>query len=61
MVLDLKGFVDKIIFRNAENGYTVFNLVSSPNEIEITCVGTLAFINEGEYIEMQGAYIDHQI
>ena len=61
MALDLKGFVDKIIFRNADNGYTVFNLISSPNEIEITCVGTFTFINEGEYIEMEGAYIDHQI
>lgn len=61
MALDLKGFVDKIIFRNADNGYTVFNLISAPNEIEITCVGTFTFINEGEYIEMEGAYIDHQI
>lgn len=61
MALDLKGFVDKIIFRNADNGYTVLNLVSSPNEIEITCVGTFTFLNEGEYIEMTGAYIDHQI
>lgn len=61
MALDLKGFVDKIIFRNADNGYTVFNLVSTPNEVEITCVGTFTFINEGEYIEMEGAYIDHQI
>ena len=61
MALELKGFVDKIIFRNADNGYTVFNLISSPNEIEITCVGTLTFVNEGEYVQMQGAYIDHQI
>ena len=61
MALDLKGFIDKIIFRNADNGYTVFNLISSPNEIEITCVGTLMFINEGEYIEMEGVYIDHPI
>lgn len=61
MALDLRGFVDKIIFRNADNGYTVFNLISAPNEIEITCVGTFTFINEGEYIEMEGAYIDHQI
>ena len=61
MALDLKGFVDKIIFRNVENGYTVLNLVSTPNEIEITCVGTFTFLNEGEYIEMTGSYIDHQI
>ena len=39
----------------------MFNLISAPNEIEITCVGTFTFINEGEYIEMEGAYIDHQI
>lgn len=61
MTLDLKGFVDKIIFRNTDNGYTVLNLISSPNEVEITCVGSFTFLNEGEYIEMEGVYIEHPI
>ena len=60
MSLDLNGFVDKIIFRNAENGYTVLNLMSN-EENEITCVGSFPFINEGEYLEMTGSYIEHQV
>lgn len=32
------GYVDHIIYRNAENGYTVLVLVV--NEEELTCVGT---------------------
>lgn len=60
MTLDLKGFVEHIIFRNAENGYTVFQLVSNEDN-EITCVGNFTFVNEGEYLEMTGNYIEHQI
>ena len=33
------GYVDHIIYRNAENGYTVLVLVV--NEEELTCVGDL--------------------
>ncbi len=40
------GYVDHIIYRNAENGYTVLVLVV--NEEELTCVGTFSDIAEGE-------------
>ena len=40
------GYVDHIVYRNAENGYTVLNLVGK--EIEITCVGIFSSIAEGE-------------
>ena len=43
------GYVDHIIYRNAENGYTVLVLVV--NEEELTCVGTFSDIAEGENIE----------
>ena len=33
----LAGYVEHIIYRNADNGYTVLNLVNG--EDEITCVG----------------------
>ena len=33
----LAGYVEHIIYRNTDNGYTVLNLVSG--EDEITCVG----------------------
>ncbi|MFP3153667.1 ATP-dependent RecD-like DNA helicase [Lachnospiraceae bacterium ZAX-1] len=51
------GFVEHIIFRNSENGYTVFNLVC--NEEEVTCVGIFGLISEGESIELAGTYISH--
>ncbi len=51
------GYVDHIVYRNAENGYTVLNLVSK--EEEITCVGIFSSIAEGENIEATGDYIEH--
>jgi len=49
--------VEHIIYRNADNGYTVLNLVSG--EEEITCVGIFSAIAEGENIEASGDYTDH--
>ncbi len=53
----LAGYVEHIIYRNADNGYTVLNLVSG--EDEITCVGIFSAIVEGENIEAQGEYTEH--
>ena len=53
----LAGYVEHIIYRNADNGYTVLNLVS--REDEITCVGIFSAIAEGENIEAQGEYTEH--
>lgn len=52
----ITGYVDHIVFRNAENGYTVLNLVGKE---EITCVGIFSAIAEGENIEATGEYIEH--
>jgi len=54
----LEGYIEKIIFRNDENGYTVLSLVS--DDIEIICVGSFPFISEGEYLSAKGSYINHQ-
>ena len=43
----ISGYVDHIIFRNEENGYTVLVLVSDGEEV--TCVGIFTDISEGEY------------
>lgn len=56
-VESLAGYVEHIIYRNADNGYTVLNLVSG--EDEITCVGIFSAIVEGENIEAQGEYTEH--
>ncbi len=53
----LEGYVDHIIYRNQDNGYTVMNVVSDGEEI--TCVGTLHYIGEGELFEASGHYTEH--
>lgn len=53
----VNGYVDHIIFRNSDNGYTVLVLIV--DEEELTCVGTFSDIAEGENIEATGEYTDH--
>lgn len=55
----IKGFIEHIIFRNTENGYTVLNLISG--EDEITCVGFFQTADQGEVIEAEGNYITHAV
>ena len=55
----IKGYVDHIIYRNAENGYTVLVLIV--DEEEITCVGIFSEIADGENIEAVGEYTEHQV
>lgn len=53
----IEGYVEHIIFRNQENGYTVASLVAEGEEI--TCVGTFRFLNEGETIRAKGGFTSH--
>ena len=53
----ITGFVEHIVFRNEENGYTVLNL--AVEEDEVTCVGVFQFISEGESVELKGEYTAH--
>jgi len=55
----IKGFVDHIIFQNADNGYTVLELVGE--EGEIILVGMMKGLTQGETIEAQGDYIEHPV
>ena len=55
----VEGYVEKIVFRNSDNGYTVFHL--SSNGEEITCVGTFQLIAEGECLEIQGEFTTHSL
>ncbi|WP_092479094.1 SF1B family DNA helicase RecD2 [[Clostridium] polysaccharolyticum] len=54
-----QGYVEKIVFRNKENGYTVLGLAADNDEI--TCVGTFSYINEGDFIEVRGEVIAHAV
>ena len=53
----MEGYVEHIIFRNAENGYTVFELVSG--EEEMTCTGVFGYLNEGDFISLEGQFVEH--
>ena len=53
----INGYVDHIIYRNTDNGYTVLVLIC--DEEELTCVGTFSDIAEGENIEARGVFTDH--
>ena len=53
----IEGYVEHIIFRNEDNGYTVLNLMSEGSEI--TCVGVFEYVSEGELLELHGTYVEH--
>ncbi|MBH1942450.1 ATP-dependent RecD-like DNA helicase [Mobilitalea sibirica] len=55
----IEGYVDKIVFRNDDNGYTVLSLIK--DEDEITCVGSFTLISEGEFIQASGNYTEHPV
>lgn len=55
----IKGFIEHIIYRNKDNGYTVLNLLTQ--EDELTCVGFFKTMDQGETIEAQGEYTTHQV
>lgn len=53
----ITGYVEHIIYQNADNGYTVLDLVC--DEEEITCVGMCKGLSEGENLEAEGDFIEH--
>ena len=53
----MEGYVEHIIFRNAENGYTIFELVNG--EEEMTCTGSFAYLNEGDFVSLEGQFVEH--
>ncbi len=55
----IKGYVEKIVFRNSDNGYTVLSVVVDDDEV--TCVGVFHYVNEGEFVELFGNYKSHNL
>lgn len=53
----IEGYVDHIIFRNEDNGYTVMVVIAE--EEELTCVGNFQYLGEGETIKALGHYTEH--
>lgn len=52
-----EGYIEKVIYKNDDNGYAVFTV--SGEDGEDVFVGTLHDINEGMYIEAEGEYVEH--
>ncbi len=71
---NISGYISHIIFRNQDNGYTVFELTCDsessrgPKESfeqlsaePLVCVGNLRDISEGETVTLKGEYTEHQL
>ncbi len=56
----VEGYVEKIVYRNPDNGYTVLELTND-DDLDITCVGIFPFINEGEFVEVSGTITEHPV
>ena len=53
----ISGYVNKIVYRNEDNGYAVVELFSGGEEK--TVVGILPMLSEGEYIKAEGTMKKH--
>lgn len=74
--MQIKGYVEKIIYTNSDNGHTILDVSLTSDEIkrlqgecpdyaddideEMVCVGTLHLINAGEYVVFNGDFMIHQ-
>ena len=55
----LKGYLEHFLFRNEDNGYTVFNLAMEKEDV--ICVGSFKSIEQGETLELTGEFINHNV
>ena len=56
-LLQLEGYVENIVYRNEENGYTVIEL--SDEEDYITAVGIMPQVHSGDLLKLTGNYKNH--
>ncbi len=56
---NIEGYIQRILFRNEENGYTVMEVVSG--EDTVTCFGAAAYVHQGEYVKIEGEYVVHPV
>ncbi len=55
----VKGYIEHFIYKNAENGYGVVNLVT--DEDEIICTGNFKNADVGDFLEIKGNYVTHPV
>jgi len=57
----IKGTIERIVFRNEENGYVVARISSNSHDENLTTiVGNIASINIGENYELKGEWTNNQ-
>lgn len=54
----INGFVEKVVYRNTENGYTVVNI--SVEGDDVVCTGYFSDITEGDQIIVEGSFVEHK-
>ena len=57
----ITGYIDHIIFRNEDNGYTVMVLKGGSEEDELTCVGSFPAVTQGASVELEGNFTQHPV
>ena len=57
----ITGFIEKIKFRNEDNGYTVLSVIDQSDGEEVIMVGKLAYAAEGDMIEAVGVITEHPV
>ena len=55
----VSGYVEKIKYRNEENGYSILSVNS--DGLDYVLVGTFPYISEGDFIEASGRDVEHPI
>ena len=53
----VSGYIEKIKFRNEENGYSILSITQDGEEYVV--VGTFHYISEGEWLEATGTMVNH--
>ena len=56
-LLQLEGYVESVVYRNEENGYTVVEI--SDDDDYITAVGIMPRVHQGDLLKLTGNYKEH--
>lgn len=57
----ITGFIERIKFRNEDNGYTVLSVTDQSDGGEVIMVGNLAYVSEGDMIQASGRMTEHAV
>lgn len=55
----VSGYVEKIKYRNEENGYSILSVATEKDEFVL--VGTFPYISEGDMVEATGTLVEHPV